>query len=99
MDPAEYERWWLERGSTELRELLYRDWDPIGLKDISEGTGDEYDAYVGQLGRRLRAGASEDDVATLLQSFRLEMGLDPGEPPLVTARRIREWYRAAVSGR
>jgi hypothetical protein len=99
MDQAEHERWWRERGSAELRELLYRDWDPIGLKDIAEGSDDEYDAYVGQLGRRLRAGASEDDVAALLQSFRLDMGLDPGEPPVETARRIREWYRAAVSGR
>ena len=99
MDQAEYERWWRERGSSELRDLLYREWDPIGLKDMADGSDDEYDAYVGQLGRRLRAGASEDDVATLLQSFRLEMGLEPGEPPLVTARRIHGWYRAAVSGR
>jgi hypothetical protein len=99
MDQSEYERWWRERGSAELRDLLYRDWDPIGLKEIAEGSNDEYDAYVGQLGRRLRAGASEHDVATLLQSFRLEMGLDPGGPPLETARRILDWYRAAVSGR
>ena len=99
MDQGEYERWWRDRGSAELRELLYREWDPIGLKEMADGSDDEYDAYVGQLGRRLRAGASEGDVATLLQSFRLEMGLDAGEPPLETARRIREWYRAAVSGR
>jgi len=98
MERDEYEGWWRGRGAAELRELLYREWDPIGLKDIAEGSDDEYDAYVGQLGRRLRAGASEDEVATLLQSFRAEMGLEPGEPPLATARRIHEWYRASTAG-
>jgi hypothetical protein len=95
MDPADYERWWRERGSEELRGLLYREWDPIGVKDLADGPDDEYDAYVGQLGRRLRAGADEDEVATLLQSFRIEMGLEPGEPPLETARLIGEWYRGS----
>ena len=92
MDQAQYERWWRARGSAELRELLYREWDPIGLKDLADGSEDEYDAYVGQLGRRLRAGASADEVAALLEHFRLEMGLEPGEPPLETAGRIRAWY-------
>jgi hypothetical protein len=95
MDQAEYERWWRERGSTELRDLLYREWDPIGLKDIADGSEDEYDAYVGQLGRRLRAGVSEEEVAALLEHFRLEMGLEPAEPPLATARGILAWYRQA----
>jgi hypothetical protein len=95
MDLREHERWWNERGSVELRELLYREWDPIGLKDIAEGSEDEYEAYAGQLGRRLQAGATEEDVATLLQGFAAEMGLDPGDPPLDTGRRIVEWYRSA----
>jgi hypothetical protein len=92
MDQAEYERWWRESGSAGLRELLYREWDPIGLKDLADGSEDEYDAYVGQLGRRLRAGASDDEVAGLLEHFRLEMGLEPADLPLDTARRIRAWY-------
>src|SRR4051794_23959417 len=92
MDQAEYERWWRESGSAGLRELLYREWDPIGLKDMAEGPEDEYDAYVGQLGRRLRAGASDEEVAALLEHFRLEMGLEPADLPLETARRIRAWY-------
>src|SRR3954452_13870591 len=97
MDQPEYERWWRESGSAGLRELLYREWDPIGVKDLADGSEDEYDAYVGQLGRRLRAGASDEDVAAMLQSFRLDMGLDPGDPPLATARRIGEWYRASLA--
>ena len=96
MDQAEHERWWRERGSGELRELLYREWDPIGVKDLADDSGDEYEAYAGQIVRRLRAGASEEDLAALLESFRLDMGLEPADPPLGTARRIRDWYRSAT---
>ena len=98
MDTADYERWWRERGARELRDLLYEEWDPIGLKHIADGSTDEYEAYAGQLARRLRAGASEEDVALLLLSFQAEMGLDTAEPPLEVARRIREWYRASRAG-
>ncbi|MEA2428488.1 MAG: hypothetical protein QOF37_2116 [Thermoleophilaceae bacterium] len=93
---GDYDRWWTERGKSELRDLLYREWDPIGLKDIAEGSEDEYEAYGGQIARRLRAGATEEDIATLLEGFREEMGLEPAEPPLETARRIREWFRASA---
>jgi hypothetical protein len=95
MDAGEYERWWRESGASGLRELLYREWDPIGVKDLADGSEDEYDAYVGQLGRRLRAGASDEEVAALLEHFRLEMGLEPADLPLETAGRIRTWYLEA----
>jgi hypothetical protein len=95
MDPADYERWWQERGSAELRDLLYREWDPIGVKDLADGSEDEYDAYVGQLGRRLRAGASDEELAALLEHFRREMGLEPRDLPLDTAQTISAWYRGS----
>ncbi len=97
METADYERWWRERGSEELRALLYEEWDPIGVKDLAEDSADEYEAYAGQLARRLRAGASDEEVAALLASFRVDMGLEPGELQLGTARRINEWYRASRS--
>jgi hypothetical protein len=93
MDLREHERWWQERGARELRELLYQEWDPIGLKDIAEDAADEYEAYAGQIMRRLRAGSSDEELAALLESFRREMGLEPGDPPLDTAARIRAWWR------
>ena len=93
----DYDRWWAERGKSELRDLLYREWDPIGLKDIAEGSEDEYEAYAGQIARRLRAGATEHDIATLLEGFRVEMGLEPADPPLETAQRIRDWYRESLA--
>jgi hypothetical protein len=95
MDMPEHERWWRERGASELRELLYREWDPIGLKDLADDSADEYEAYAGQIVRRLRAGSSEEETAALLESFRLDMGLEPADLPLGTARRIHEWYRAS----
>lgn len=98
MEISEYERWWRERGARELRDLLYEEWDPIGLKRMAVGAADEYEAYAGQLVRRLRAGAGDEEVAALLEGFRLEMGLDPADPPLDTARRIRAWYRASRAG-
>jgi hypothetical protein len=99
MDLQEHEGWWRERGAAELRTLLYEEWDPIGVKRLADDSGDEYEAYAGQLVRRLRAGASEDDVALLLEQFRIDMGLEPADPPLETARRICAWYRqATVSG-
>ena len=99
MDAQEYERWWLERGDRELRELLLKEWDPIGIAKLSDEGLDEYEHYAGVIARRLRAGASEEEIATVLEGFRSDMGLEPsGELPLDVARRIREWYRRS-SGR
>jgi len=92
MDVNEHERWWRERGARELRDLLYEEWDPIGMKRIAEDSADEYEAYAGQIVRRLRAGADGEDIAQLLESFRVEMGLEPADPPLETGSRIRDWY-------
>jgi hypothetical protein len=98
MDAAEHERWWTERGSRELGELLFREWDPIGVSRLAdEHQIDEYEHYAGQLVRRLRAGATEEELAAVLEGFRADMGLEPGdEPPLGVARTIRDWYRAAT---
>jgi hypothetical protein len=100
MDAQEYERWWLERGDRELRELLLREWDPIGIAKIADEQLDEYEHYAGQLARRLRAGASDEEIALVLERFRADMGLEPSdEPPLGVASRIRDWYRRSTGPR
>jgi hypothetical protein len=100
MDPQEHDRWWRERGDRELRELLLREWDPIGISQIADAQLDEYEHYAGQLVRRLRAGATEEEVAAVLEGFRTDMGLEPSdEPPLGVARTIREWYRSSTGPR
>jgi hypothetical protein len=100
MDAQEHERWWRERGDRELRELLLREWDPIGIGQLADAQLDEYEHYAGQLARRLRAGATEEEVAAVLEGFRTDMGLEPSdELPLGVARAIREWYaRSTASG-
>jgi hypothetical protein len=101
MDAQAYERWWRERGDRELRELLLREWDPIGIAKLADAPlEDEYEHYAGQLGRRLRAGASEEEIAAVLEGFRSDMGLEPSdELPLGVARSIRDWYRSATGPR
>jgi hypothetical protein len=98
MDAQEHDRWWRERGERELRELLLREWDPIGIARIADSQHDEYEHYAGQLVRRLRAGATEDEVAAVLEGFRTDMGLEPSdELPLGVARTILEWYRTSTA--
>jgi hypothetical protein len=45
-----------------IREILRRDWDPIGVADVPEAQ-DEYDGYVGGVYRLLAQGASPRAVA------------------------------------
>jgi hypothetical protein len=97
MDAQAYERWWRERGERELRELLLTEWDPIGISRIADAQLDEYEHYAGQLARRLRAGATEEEIAAVLEGFRTDMGLEPSdELPLGVARTIRDWYRRST---
>lgn len=98
MDSQEHERWWREGGGQELRELLLREWDPIGIGRIADAQDDEYEHYAGQIVRRLRAGATEEEIAAVLDGFRTDMGLEPSdEPPLGVARIIRQWYASATA--
>jgi hypothetical protein len=98
MDAQAYERWWRERGERELRELLLREWDPIGIADLADAPLDEYEHYAGQVGRRLRAGADEEEIATVLEGFRKDMGLEPSDDlPLGVAHSILDWYRRSTS--
>jgi hypothetical protein len=100
MDAQAYERWWRERGDRELRELLLREWDPIGIARIADAQDDEYEHYAGQLARRLRAGATEEELAAVLEGFRIDMGLEPSEElPLGVAQKIRDWYRRSTAPR
>ena len=44
-----------------IRQILFRDWDPIGVSEVPEAQ-DEYDSYVGGVYRLLASGASEDEI-------------------------------------
>ena len=44
-----------------IREILLRDWDPIGINDVPEAQ-DEYDSYVGGVYRLLASHCSTEQV-------------------------------------
>jgi hypothetical protein len=72
----------------------------IGITDLADAQLDEYEHYAGQLARRLRAGASDEEIAAVLEGFRADMGLEPSaELPLGVARSIRDWYRSSTAPR
>jgi hypothetical protein len=63
-----------------LREIGWKDWDPIGLAD-SSCPRDEYDAYLLQAVGRLRQGQTIDQVAEYLDEMAsINMGLGPSTP-------------------
>jgi hypothetical protein len=74
----------------QMREILNRDWDPIGVADI---VADEYDMYIGQIHSLLAKCASENQIAEYLLWVEVErMGLTgtPIRQRLVVAKTLRE---------
>lgn len=86
-----------------LREIGWRDWDPIGLAD-SDCPRDEYDGYLLQVVSRLRRGQSVADVAAYLVGVEAEeMGLGPVEARSAaraetTVLRIKEYLNTLPPG-
>jgi len=63
-----------------LREIGWREWDPIGLVD-SSCPRDEYDSYLLQAVSRLRQGQTIDEVTNYLEKMAAEhMGLGASTP-------------------
>ena len=95
MELSDWHMWWKKRGGAGVRKLLMERWDPIGVGDMPDAA-DEYDSYVGTVGRMLREGATSEGLSAYLTRVRTEwMGLDhPASPvrePEVSAQLV-EWY-------
>jgi hypothetical protein len=78
-----------------IDEVLWRDWDPIGINGVLEARG-EYSSYVSGVFSLLQTGASDADLMSYLSGIESgRMGLDPRPPqslqPVVTA--LRAAYR------
>lgn len=64
----------------EIRDVLMREWDPIGVKD-EPLAWDEYDAYIGRTYRLLVDGSSDQVIADYLADVEQDrMGLGPSKP-------------------
>jgi hypothetical protein len=89
---SEWHMWWKQRGHRELYRLLLTWWDPIDVKDVPEAQN-EYAGYSGTLGRMLREGASEAELANYLGEAEAHMGLRPNdELDRLAANKLVEWY-------
>jgi hypothetical protein len=93
----QWRRWYKARGRLELRAILLTDWDPLQVGDAAQAQ-DEYDDYVGVLGRLLWEGASTEAVADYLASCEQESGfLTRADQLTDVATRISSWYASAVA--
>jgi len=62
-----------------LRDIGWRNWDPIGLKDLEGNADDEYDSYLLQAIGMLWNGTGPEEVAAYLVWAEIEyMGLAKG---------------------
>jgi hypothetical protein len=96
MELSDWHMWWKERGGNGVRRLLMARWDPIGVQDMPEAA-DEYDSYVGVVGRMLREGAAAEQIRVYLADIRENyMGLGPStggaERDQAVAAQLVEWY-------
>ena len=67
----------------QIREILMREWDPIGVKDVPQAQ-DEYDMYIGEIYELLSRRASEKELSDhLLRIEYVRMGMDKHPPELV----------------
>ncbi len=53
-----------------IRQILYCDWDPIGV--YRAGPEDEYDSCIGPVYHILSTSRSEQELTEVLQSFEME---------------------------
>jgi hypothetical protein len=98
VDLAGWQRWWKRSGGADVRRILMDEWDPIGVRGIPEAA-DEYDSYVGVVGRLLREGADADALRAYLTDVReSRMGFGASAQAeareQLVANRLVEWYRA-----
>jgi hypothetical protein len=96
----QFARWWRETGESELRQVLFWRWDPIGVSVHFPSTADEYDDYGPGVVALLRAGASEDDLADHLGFVEREMMLlsgDDRERRSDVAQLLAFWFGNSVA--
>jgi hypothetical protein len=96
MELSDWHIWWKKRGGSGVRRLLMEEWDPIGVQGVPEAP-DEYNSYMGVVGRMLREGAAADEIEAYLTGVRVDyMGLGPSPAGQRrdhdVAARLVEWY-------
>ena len=72
LDGEDYERWWIETGEGELRQVLHWKWDPIGVASVFPWAADEYDRYAPQIAAAMKEDATAEAVDAALWRIETE---------------------------
>ena len=75
-----------------IRQVLVRDWDPIGVKDDPEWPRDEYDSYIGEIYRYLARGESPEFIARhlrFIEETAMGLGHLPESARLAVAHKLK----------
>ena len=75
-------------------EILYYQWDPIGVNDFGAATRDEYDSYVPMIVKAILAGATQDIIEKILYKIETESMEMKGQRDKrkTTAELLINWY-------
>lgn len=78
----------------ELRQILYWQWDPIGVRDHFPHNAGEYDRYAWELLGLLEHEAKDDEVAAYLRRAEVEWMevVVPDEPRRRIAEAVVWWF-------
>jgi hypothetical protein len=106
LSTEEHARWWKEAGGWQLRQLLFWQWDPIGVNDGFPWGYDEYDNYAGPIVTQLENGADAMEIARYLDGVaRVHMGMgassdrsgsSPSSHLVDLSQRIVDWYPSSI---
>ena len=84
MDDARgWVRWWRIEGLPEMRKILWKNWDPLGLCALmrdDEWPEDEYDSYANVLASNLKRGNDRADIVGYLTTSLIDRDT-PSLPP------------------
>lgn len=75
-----------------IRQVLVRDWDPIGVMDDPEWPRDEYDSYIGEIYRYLARGESLEFIARhlcFIEDKVMGLGRLPESSRLPVAKKLK----------
>ena len=75
-----------------IRQVLVRDWDPIGVMDDPEWPRDEYDSYIGEIYRYLARDESSEFIARhlcFIEETAMGLGRLPKSARLPVAQKLK----------
>jgi hypothetical protein len=80
-----------------IKQLLWEEWDPIGVSDLEDWPSDEYDSYAMHIFSMLNDGNSVQDLTEYLLWAETEnMGLSPSNLHQPVARSAKQIFEGEL---